>query len=964
MPSDFELELTRRFSGDLRFDPYSRLLYATDASSYQIEPIGVGFPRTFDDVQHALEVCAKHRLPLLARGGGSSLAGQAVGQALILDFSKHLNRIIEINPDEHWAICEPGVVCDALSGAAKKYNLMVGTDPASSNRATLGGMVMNNSTGAHSVLYGMTADHLIAAEVFLADGAAATLSETDSPPDLLKRVRGIVDGQADAIRACYPKTWRRSSGYALNYLVPYVATQPHGWPEIEPYPSSSPTNLAKLLVGSEGTLAVLRRAKINLVPRPKKTALCILHFDSVAQAADAAPAILDSNPSAIELVDQMMIDLTRQIPSYARLLTWVQGQPGAVLIVEFYGDSDAELLAKVEALEARKLAPASVRALTAEEQGRVWGVRKVGLGLLMGVRGDAKPLAFMEDVAVPVNCLGKYVRQVEQIFAAEGVLSGYYAHASAGCLHIRPVISLKQQTEIDRMRRIGEAVFAVVKRMGGAMSGEHGDGLSRSCWNERLYGPEVYQAFKDIKKIFDPDNILNPGKVIASQDLTENLRYGGNYKTIPIQTHLDFTLEHGFAGAVEQCNGAGVCRKADGVMCPSFMATREEEHSTRGRANALRAALSGYLPPEQLTSERMHAVLDLCLECKACKAECPSGVDMAKIKYEFLAQYNDRHGVSLRSQFFANIESLSRLAYRLSPLVNFALSLPPVQWLNEKLLGISRHRILPPFASKTFRQLFRKLEVGSWKLDGVQSPTSNFQSQVVLFDDTFTNYNHPAIGLAAVKVLVAAGYRPTLAPKVCCGRPMISKGLLEQARANAKRNVEVLAPYAERGLPIIGLEPSCLLTLRDEYLDLLPNDPRAKLVAQNSFLIEEFIAAHADEFRPYLKSKPDARILFHGHCYQKALTGTEPLKTMLGLTGAKVSEIDSGCCGMAGSFGYEAEHYDLSMKIGEERLFPAVRAADADTILAASGMSCRHQIPAGTNREAKHPIEVMAEFLI
>lgn len=953
MPSDFELELARHFSGELRFDPYSRLLYSTDASSYQIEPIGVGFPRHFDDVQHALEVCARHRVPLLARGGGSSLAGQAVGHALILDFSKHLDRIIEINPEEHWALCEPGVVCDALSAAAKKYNLMVGTDPASSNRATLGGMVMNNSTGAHSVLYGMTADHVIAAEVFLADGSAATLSETGSPPDLLASVSEVVARNAESIRACYPKTWRRSSGYSLNYLVPYVATQPHGWERAQPYPASSPTNLAKLLAGSEGTLAVLRRAKINLVPRPKKTALCILHFDSISQAADATPAILESNPSAIELIDQMMIDLTRQIPAYARLLTWVQGQPGAVLIVEFYGETEQELIAKVEALEARKLAPTSVRALTPEEQGRVWGVRKVGLGLLMSVRGDAKPLAFMEDVAVPVNCLGDYVREVERIFAAEGVSSGYYAHASAGCLHIRPVISLKQQSEIDRLRRIGEAVFAVVKRLGGSMSGEHGDGLSRSCWNERLYGPEIYQAFKEIKQIFDPDNLLNPGKVIASQDLTENLRYGANYKTIPVQTHFDFTLDHGFAGAVEQCNGAGVCRKADGVMCPSFMATREEEHSTRGRANALRAALSGHLPPEELTSERMHAILDLCLECKACKAECPSGVDMAKIKYEFLAQYNDRHGASLRSQFFANIESLSRLAQPLSPLVNVALSLAPVRWLNEKLLGLSRHRVLPAFAPRTFRQQFHPHLAGE-----------GARGEVVLFDDTFTNYNHPAIGLAAVKVLAAAGYRAALAPKVCCGRPMISKGLPEQARHNAKRNIEVLAPYAERGMPIIGLEPSCLLTLRDEYLDLLPGDPRAKLVARNSFLIEEFIAVHVGEFKPLLKTNPDAKILFHGHCYQKALTGTGALKTMLGLTGASVSEIDSGCCGMAGSFGYEAEHYDLSMKIGEERLFPAVRAAGADTLLAASGMSCRHQIPAGTNRQAKHPIEVMAEFLI
>jgi FAD/FMN-containing dehydrogenase/Fe-S oxidoreductase len=962
MPSDFELELARRFAGDLRFDPYSRILYSTDASNYQIEPIGVGFPRTFDDVQHAVEVCAKHRVPLLARGGGSSLAGQAIGQALILDLSKHLNRILEINPEEHWAICEPGVVCDALSNAARPHGLMVGADPASSNRATVGGMVANNSTGAHSVLYGMTADHLISADVILADGSTATLGETSSPPGLLSAVSAIVARNADTIRARYPKTWRRSSGYSLNYLVPCVATKPRGWDESKPYPSSSPTNLAKILAGSEGTLAVIARAKINLVARPKKTALCILHFDSIAAAADAAPAILESKPSAIELIDQMMIDLCREVPAYARLLTWVQGRPAAVLIVEFYGETDAGLLAKVEALEARKLAPAAVRAITAEEQGRVWGVRKVGLGLLMSVRGEAKPLAFMEDVAVPVECLGDYVREVQRIFAGEGVSSGYYAHASAGCLHIRPLVSLKQQSEIDRMKRIAEAVFSVVRRMGGAMSGEHGDGLSRSCWNERLYGPEIYQAFRDLKKIFDPNNILNPGKVIASQDLTENLRYGPAYQTLSLQTHLDFTLEGGFAGAVEQCNGAGVCRKTDGVMCPSFMATREEEHSTRGRANALRAALSGHLPPAQLTGERMHAVLDLCLECKACKAECPSGVDMAKIKYEFLAQYNDKHGVPVRSQLFANIASVSRIACSVAPLANFALSLPPVRWLNEKLLGLSRHRTLPKFASRTFRQQF------SPSLEQRSRSAAQERGQggeVVLFDDTFTNYNHPSIGLAAIKVLAAAGYRPTLVPKDCCGRPMISKGLLEQARQNAKRNVEVLAPYAERGVPIVGFEPSCLLTLRDEYLDLLPNDPRAKLVAQNSFLVEELIASRSGEFAPLFNSNSNSqlKILFHAHCYQKSLTGADALRDMLRLTGAEVSEIPSGCCGMAGSFGYEAEHYELSLKIGEERLFPAVRAADANTVIAASGMSCRHQIEAGTNRKSKHPIEVLAAML-
>ncbi len=964
MSSDFASDLSRHFTGELRFDRYSRIFYSTDASSYQIEPLGVGFPRNADDVQAAVEVCARHNVPLLARGAGSGLAGQAIGRGLILDFSKHLNRILEVNRDEHWALVEPGVVCDALTNAAKPHGLMVGSEPASSNRATLGGMVANNSTGAHSVLYGMTADHLLAAEAVLADSSAVSLSETSSPPQLLSAVSAVVARNAAAIRERYPKTWRRASGYSLNYLLPYVVTRPAGWGDA-PYPTSSPTNLAKLLVGSEGTLAVLTQIKFNLVPTPKHTALCILHFDSIEQAAEATPAILQSRPSAIELIDQMMIDLTREVPAYARLLTWVQGRPAAVLIVEFYGDTETEAAAKVQALEQRRLAPASVRAITADEQARVWGVRKVGLGLLMSVRGDAKPLAFMEDVAVPVDSLAEYVREVQRIFAAEGVTSGYYAHASAGCLHIRPLISLKAQSEIDRMKRIAAAVFAVVQRLGGSMSGEHGDGLSRSVWNERLYGPELYQAFRDIKAIFDPRGILNPGKVIAAQGMDENLRYGPDYHTLPVRTHLDFTREGGFAAAVEQCNGAGVCRKADGAMCPSFMATREEEHSTRGRANALRAALSGRLPPEQFTAPRMHAVLDLCLECKACKAECPSGVDMAKIKYEFLAQYQSQHGVPLRSRLFGNIHTLSALAQPVAPLVNAALALPPVRWVNEKFLGISRHRTLPKFAPQTFRRQFAQVS----PLPVGRSETGlGVRSDVILFADTFTDYNHPEIGLAAARVLRAGGFAPRLAPHVCCGRPMISKGLLDQARANARRNVEVLAPFAERGVSIVGLEPSCLLTLRDEYLDLLPGDPRTQLVARNAFLIEEFITEHAGQFAPLFFQPPtsDLRppsILVHGHCYQKALTGTGPLLAMLRLTGASVAEIPSGCCGMAGSFGYETEHYEISQAVGEDCLFPAVRAADAHTIVAASGMSCRHQIRSGAGRAAQHPVEIMAQAL-
>ncbi len=969
---DLAAELSRATKGEVRFDPYSRVLYSTDASSYQIEPLGVVIPRTRDDVQAVMEIAARHKVPVLARGGGSSLAGQAVGAAVVMDLSKYLRRIVEINPEEGWVRAEPGVVCDALNAALKPHGLMFGPDPASSNRATVGGMLSNNSTGAHSVLYGMTADHVLAADALLSDASPAHFSALDragldakleSPGregEIYRSLTTLVAQHEATIRERFPKTWRRASGYSLNYLLPphgFAATHPAGWYSPEPYPLASGFNLAKLLVGSEGTLAVVTEARLNVVARPKMTALCVVHFDSVAEAAEATPTILECKPSAIELIDHMMINLTRAIPAYARQLTFIQGNPGAILVVEFFGESESALVAQIEKLEThlrgRGVAKTFVRAITPREQANVWGVRKVGLGILQSMKGDAKPLAFMEDVAVPVDRLGEYVRTVERMFKEHGVDSAYYAHASAGCLHIRPVINLKTADGIGQMRAISQSVIEIVIAMGGAMSGEHGDGLSRSMWNGKLFGPELYGAFREVKHLFDPEGRLNPGKVVDAQDLMENLRYGADYHAREIETHLSFAKEGGFTRAVEQCNGAGVCRKADGTMCPSYMATREEEHSTRGRANALRAALSGHLPASAFTSERMHAVLDLCLECKACKAECPSGVDMAKIKYEFLAQYQAEHGVPLRARFFGNIHSLSRLVYRAAPLVNFALSLPPVRWLNEKVLGIAHQRVLPPFAGQSFQDWYRR-----------HHRADRRAKSVVLFNDTFTNFNHPEIGVAAVKVLEAAGYEVLLVNHGCCGRPMISKGLLDQAKATVARNVSVLADFAERGIPILGLEPSCLLTLRDEYLDLLPDDPRAQRVAGRAMLIEEFLSDLADRGELQLKWKPDARrVLVHGHCYQKALTGTKPLLQMLSLPGWEVREIDSGCCGMAGSFGYEAEHYGLSQTIGEERLFPAVRGADTQTLVAASGMSCRHQIEGGTGRAPKHPIQLLADAL-
>lgn len=972
--TDLAAELSRAIQGEVRFDSYARALYSTDASAYQIEPIGVVIPRQAEDVQAALEIAARRQAPVLARGGGTSLAGQAVGAALVLDLSKYLRQIVEINADERWVRVQPGVVCDTLNAKLKPLGLMLGPDPASSNRATLGGMLMNNATGAHSIRYGMMADHILATQVFLDDGTpahfatldpsalAARVASAGREAELYRALASLVTQHSALIQERFPKTWRRASGYSLNYLLPHsrTSTQPSAWPSwsTQPYPPVAGFNLAHLLAGSEGTLAVATELTLNLVPRPKCTGLCVINFDSVALACEATPAVLECQPSAVELIDALMIRLTRAVPAYARQLTFIEGDPGAILVVEFFGETDAHLIAQIEKLEhqlrGKGLAKVFLRALTSERQSQVWGIRKVGLGLITSMRGDAKPAAFMEDVAVPVDQLGSYVRTVEALFREFGVDSAYYAHASAGCLHIRPILNLKRAEDVAKMRAMGAAVLNVVVAMGGALSGEHGDGLSRSTWNGQLFGPELYAVFQEVKRLFDPHQRLNPGKIVAEHgpDPGDNLRYGADYRAFELTTYLSFAKEGGFTAAVEQCSGIGLCRKADGVMCPSFMATQDEEHSTRGRANALRAALSGRLPLSDLTSARMKAVLDLCLECKACQSECPAGVDMAKIKYEFLAQYQAAHGVPLRSRVFGHIHRLSQLAQGWSSLLNPLLGWSVTRWINEQLVGIARQRTLPAFARRTFRQGFAQ-----------RPPVSELNHQpVILFVDTFTNFNHPEIGLAALRVLEAAGYAVNIVEHGCCGRPLISKGLLTEAKQAAHSIVDALAPYAEQGVPIIGLEPSCLLTLRDEYLDLLPNDSRAKNLARQARLIEEFLSEQPD--LPFHWKSDPRHVRVHGHCYQKALTGTAPLLRMLRLPGWDVSEIDSGCCGMAGSFGYEVEHYVLSQQIGEDRLFPAVRAAEPGTAIAASGMSCRYQILHGTGRVAHHPIQLLAEALV
>ncbi len=936
-----ERALRSAVRGEVRFDPFSRVLYSTDASLYQVMPVGVVVPRDEEDVRAALQVAGEFGTPVVPRGGGTSLAGQSIGAALVLDFSKYMGRIVRLDPAGPWALVQPGVVQDELNRAAQPHGLRLGPDTSTSNRATLGGMIGNNSCGSRSLVYGKTMDHLLELRVLLWDGTEMTLRPWD--PDryreklgdpgregrIYRELRDLVQQHADEIRRRFPNLMRRVSGYNLDSLL------------------HNPADLTQLMAGSEGTLAVVVEARVKLVPRPRRTALAILHFSDVFTALDSTPAILRHGPTAVELIDRMILDMTRQQLEYARRMTFVEGEPGALLVVEFSGELEDELADRVDALE-RDLtqggpAYACVRVFDPVSQDNVWRVRKAGQGLLQGIRGERKPLAFVEDTAVPPERLGAYMRRFHEVLQRAGVPAAFYAHASVGCIHVRPLLNPKDREDLQRMVRIAQAVGELVLEFGGAMSGEHGDGMVRSWFVERYFGPRIYEAFRAVKRLFDPHGLMNPGKIVDGPAMDQSLRYGPHYRVVPVRTVFDWSREGGFAAAVEQCSGVGACRKKlDGVMCPSYMVTREEEHSTRGRANLLRAALSGLLPPSELVSRRMVEALDLCVECKACKAECPASVDMAKIKAEVLHAHHKAHGAPLRDWLFAHARVVNRLGCALSPLANWVLQQPLARALLHRA-GVDRRRPLPRFAHPTFLDWWARRAPAGAGSRGV----------VAFFADTFTLYNDPKPGMAAVELLEALGYRVELAPAVCCGRTLISKGFLDAARGTAAAAVRHLVGLAERGVAVVGTEPSCVLTFRDEIPDLVPTDA-ARAVAKATFLLDEFL----DREGVGELAGDGGPVLVHGHCHQRALVGTGPLLRVLRAAGFAPQEVDSGCCGMAGSFGFEREHYELSMAMAERRLLPALRAAP-DVPVVAMGTSCRQQIAHGTGRQALHLAELL-----
>ncbi len=1087
LPREFLYELHKHLTGDIRTDSATRILYSTDASMYQIEPLGVVIPRTQEELHAAVELAAKHKIPILPRGAGSSLAGQAIGNSLILDCSRWLDKIVEINTEERFAIVEPGVVLSDLNKAASKHGLMFGPDPASAERATMGGMIANNATGAHSIVYGMSADHILEADVILGDGSLAVWGEItkdefgrmkdeeNQNSAVLSAVQKIRESYSDAIKQNYPRTWRNAAGYRLNYLLPWSPSAPPQWDSASyglsstVYRPSSDVNLAPLLAGSEGTLAVICKMKVNLVPKPKHTILAVLSYASVAEACDDVPRLLTHNPSAVELIPDTILRAAQSSVGYASEANWIQGDPSsslrtpaALMVVEFSGGDADSLLAMARGLDTPFATNAQGYSTTSssrifiaeskEDQARIWNVRKMGLGLLDSQPRSARPIAFIEDCAIPVERLGEFVREVEKILSAHGVEGGMYAHASAGCLHIRPVLDLKTTRGMESLRSISEAVLSLTLSLGGAMSSEHGDGLSRSEHLARAYGAEVMEAMRLLKDAADPHHILNPGKIIDAQKMDANLRYGVEYRTQAWTPNLSFARQGGFELAVEQCNGQGVCRKSTGVMCPSFQATREEKYSTRGRANLLRAMITSYgLRDTQYAgrntsysvlrkddvAESTFQALDLCLACKGCKAECPSGVDMAKLKYEFENEYYKTHRRPLRDYVFGYFHVVAKMMSYVAPVTNGLMEFVPTRKLIAKVLGLVEERALPRVSRNmslraAARALWRRSNLLVSRDQVGKEEIASLRSQrhlVIFLPDVFSRYIEPQVEEAALEVLSLCGYDVHVLPIVGAGASLLSKGFVDAARRHARKTLGLLNQAdPSREAFIVGVEPPEIYLLKNDYVDLLPEyAEEINQRARNVWLVDEFLLRSknfvdlrvarlgkqnslqdfdqekdnrgllrrsgldtAEQRRLLDQRAPrNDRLYFHPHCHQRAeglapdgiASGANASVELLRACGFDVELSDAGCCGMAGTFGFEAEHYEVSMKVFERAVRRGIENRGIESSewkvvdeklstvhrpssIVSTGAACRMQVRHGVGAEARHPIEWVRDGLL
>jgi FAD/FMN-containing dehydrogenase/Fe-S oxidoreductase len=1034
--SDLATRLRREMQGDVLFDAASRGRYATDASVYQIEPIGVAVPRTEADLAIALDVARDLKVPVLARGAGTSQCGQTIGPALVIDHSKWLDQIVAFDaeaarrdPADATVTVQPGITLDALNAFLKPHGLWFPVDVSTSAQATIGGMAGNNSCGSRSIAYGNMVHNVVGIDAILADGTEGwwgTFTRGDgSAGDMSlsnQRIREIVSGlhaiadrEREEIRRVWPTVMRRVGGYNLDVFEPRSE---------RPYTACGGLNLAHLLVGSEGTLAWTKRITLALSPLPGARVLGVVSFPSLRAAMQAARDIVTLGPVAVELVDRTMIELARHNPAFRPTIdSALVGEPQALLLVEFAGESTAAqraTLARLHDLMAELGLPGSVVDLLDEaRQKALWDVRKAGLNIMMSMKGDGKPVSFIEDCAVPLEHLADYTARLTEVFERHGTRGTWYAHASVGTLHVRPILDLRaHRGGAATMRAIAEEAAALVRAYRGAFSGEHGDGLVRSEWVAWQFGPRIVRAFEEIKGLFDPHNRMNPGKIVrpSRMDDASLFRFAPGYAIRPLATALDWSdwdrhndpseagaaregwvrdgngvaisppgtggdPAGGLGKAVEMCNNNGHCRKFDaGTMCPSYRATRDEQHLTRGRANTLRLALSGQLGPAGLASAAVRDAMDLCVQCKGCRRECPTGVDMARMKTEFLYHWQRAHGLSMKARLIATLPRWAPVAARLAPFVNLRDAVPGLAALSERWLGLSARRTLPRLRRDGFlRALARSGPAG----EAGPAPGGAAAAEVVLWVDTFDEHFEPDNARAALRVLRAAGRRVHVAGAagsgiaegerpLCCGRTFLSAGLVEEARIEATRTLRALLPFAERGVPIVGLEPSCLLSLRDEFLALRLDEAigrpgAARQLASQAMLFEEYLAAEAAAGRLALPLGPlrQRRVKVHGHCHQKAFDAFAPMLAVLRLIpGLQVEAIASGCCGMAGSFGYEAAHYEVSMRMAEAALLPAVRAADADTLIVAGGTSCRHQIADGTHREALHVARVLERALV
>lgn len=946
-------DLQDNIEGEVHFDAIHRHVYSIDASIYEIEPIGIVVPKNKQDIIRAVQIASAHDVPIIARGAATGITGGCLGAGLIIDTSKYLNQIRSINIAEEYAICDPGVIQDRLNEALAPQGYRLGPDTSTGNRATIGGMTANNAAGARSLLYGTMADHVEEVELVLSNGEVLRFGALDESAVAEKCLQNNAEGriyrEISRIRSQYhydieknfPKIPRRVSGYNLDALI-----------------TPGPLNICKLLVGSEGTLGIFTEIKVKIAKRPANTALCIVHFDAMLEGMKSIEEMLSHHPIALEMIDDKIISMGKLSPVIKNELEWLVGSPQAVFVAEFAGQT-ADAAAKragdfAAAMKGKKIGFAQVCVAEPEKIAHVWDVRKSGLGLLLSKRSYSRAIAFLEDLTVPPNQLASFMDRFCRYLKVKGKEAGIYGHVGSGCMHIRPYIDLRSTDEVRLMEQMMKDIADLLLEHNGALSGEHGDGLIRSWLNKKMFGPKVYQAFVELKNAFDPMNRMNPGKIVHGPPVAENLRLSPQTPIAHIDTFLDFRKEGGLELAADLCNGNGLCRKSEKVMCPSFQATGDEFHTTRARAQALRSIIHSKMPIEEFSGDALHDVLDLCLECKGCKTECPSEVDMAKMKSEFLYHYHQRHGTPLRDTLFAHIGRLNAVASPFASIANFAMN----NWLIRqllRLLGITSKRTLPTLAKDRFSSWFAR-----------HRQEKHSQKQVVLLNDTFTEFNAPEIGQAAVKVLEALGYEVIVPAWQCCGRPALSKGLLEYAKKQSQSLVEALLPYAQKGLPILGLEPSCLLTLKDDTHGLLGYDHHAAAAVSNACVtFAEFLYTHIKEGTlPLPFKKQTGSVNVHGHCHQKALVGMKPtMEVLRAIPGLQVTEIDSGCCGMAGSFGYEKEHYSLSMKIAELRLLPAIRKAAKETLVVADGFSCRSQIEHGSGRRALHLAEAIAQFL-